>query len=88
MDYPAWKLDDYSLRPLSAPAHVTVEEDESDTHDIALAITGDVFRWMVNHAPLETLHRVRAPVGCLIYGRVLLVLDVGQNANLCAYVTR
>jgi cation-transporting ATPase 13A2 len=58
MDYPTWKLDDYSLKPLTAPAHLTVEDEEEDSHDYALALTGDVFRWMINHAPLETLQRV------------------------------
>ena len=29
-----------------------------DYQDYALVVTGDVFRWMVNNAPLETLQRV------------------------------
>lgn len=59
MDYPTWKLDDYSLKPLPPPAHIMGESEEVDNHDYALALTGDVFRWMINHAPLETLQRVR-----------------------------
>ena len=58
MDEPAWKLDDYSLKPLTPPAHRTVEEDDVDYHDYALVVTGDVFRWVINHAPLETVQRV------------------------------
>ena len=58
MDEPAWKLDDYSLKPLTPPAHRTVESDHVDYHDYALVVTGDVFRWMINHAPLETVQRV------------------------------
>lgn len=51
------KLDPYSLKPLLSPHRV------GDVHDISyqdytLALTGDVFRWMINHAPLETLQRV------------------------------
>lgn len=57
MDEPAWKLDDYSLKPLSPPAHHTVES-EAEYQDYALVVTGDVFRWLVNHAPLETMQRV------------------------------
>lgn len=62
MDYPAWKLDDYSLRPHAAPAHLVAEDDEDEVQDYALVITGDVFRWMINFAALETLHRVRSSV--------------------------
>ena len=58
MDEPAWKLDDYSLKPLTPPAHRTVESEDVDHHDYALVVTGDVFRWMINHAPLETVQRV------------------------------
>jgi cation-transporting ATPase 13A2 len=61
MDYPGWKLDDYSLRPLAAPAHLTVDADE-EIEDYALVLTGDVFRWIVNHAAAETMHRVCCPV--------------------------
>jgi cation-transporting ATPase 13A2 len=60
MDYPAWTLDEYSLRPRPAPPHVVVEEDEEEVHDYALVLTGDVFRWMVTYAAPETLQRVWA----------------------------
>ncbi|KAH7339862.1 hypothetical protein B0J17DRAFT_657059 [Rhizoctonia solani] len=50
-------LDDYSLKPLVARAHHTIEE-EIGYQDYTLAVSGDVFRWMVNHAPLETLQRM------------------------------
>ena len=58
MDEPSWKLDNYSLKPLEPPPHYTVESDELDYHDYSLVISGDVFRWMINYAPLETLQRV------------------------------
>ena len=58
MDEPGWKLDDYSLRPLTPPAHRTVESDHVEYQDYTLAISGDVFRWMVNRAPSETVQRV------------------------------
>jgi cation-transporting ATPase 13A2 len=58
MDDFSWKLDDYSLKPMTPPPHHTFEADEIDYQDFALVITGDVFRWMVNHAALETLQRV------------------------------
>ncbi|CUA66608.1 hypothetical protein RSOLAG22IIIB_00049 [Rhizoctonia solani] len=50
-------LDDYSLKPLLARAHHSIEE-EIAYQDYTLAVSGDVFRWMVNHAPLETLQRM------------------------------
>ncbi|KAG8689267.1 hypothetical protein FRC08_011021, partial [Ceratobasidium sp. 394] len=50
-------LDEYSLKPLLPRAHHTIEEEIS-YQDYTLAVTGDVFRWMVNHAPLETLQRM------------------------------
>ncbi|THH06605.1 hypothetical protein EW145_g3970 [Phellinidium pouzarii] len=59
MDDPLWTLDDYSLKPLEPPLHHTVESaDEISYHDYTLVITGDVFRWMINYAPLETLQRM------------------------------
>lgn len=58
MDDYAWKLDDYSLKPLTPPPHHTVETDELDSQDYSLIVTGEVFRWMINNSPLETLQRV------------------------------
>jgi cation-transporting P-type ATPase 13A2 len=62
MDDVAWKLDSYSLKPLTPPPHHTVEADELHPQDYSLIVTGDVFRWMINNAPLETLQRVRTGV--------------------------
>lgn len=59
MDDSLWKLDSYSLKPLTAPAHHAIDVDEFSYQDFSLVITGDVFRWMLNYAPLETLQRVR-----------------------------
>ena len=59
MDDPLWLLDDYSLKPLDPPPHHTVESDDENTvHDYTLVVTGDVFRWMINYAALESLQRV------------------------------
>jgi cation-transporting ATPase 13A3/4/5 len=58
MDDFSWKLDSYSLKALTPPPHYTVESGEINYHDYALVVTGDAFRWMINHAPLETLQRV------------------------------
>jgi cation-transporting ATPase 13A2 len=58
MDEPTWLLDEYSLKPLTPPPHHGTDPEELGNQDYALAITGDVFRWMINHAPLETVQRV------------------------------
>jgi hypothetical protein len=60
MDDLLWKLDGYSLKPLAPPPHHTVEEDALDHLDYSLVVSGDIFRWMINHAPLETLQSVCA----------------------------
>lgn len=58
MDDPSWKLDEHSLKPLPPPHHAVMEA-ELDYLDYSLAISGDVFRWMINHAPLHALQNVR-----------------------------
>jgi cation-transporting P-type ATPase 13A2 len=58
MDEPAWKLDDYSLKPSVPPPHCGVDSEDIEHQDYALVVTGDVFRWIINHAALETLQRV------------------------------
>ncbi|GAW05440.1 Ca-transporting ATPase [Lentinula edodes] len=58
MDDLSWKLDNYSLKPSSPPLHHTAEADDIGYHDYSLVISGDVFRWMISYAPLETLQRM------------------------------
>lgn len=55
------QLDPYSLKPTSQAAHHNADSGSIEYHDYTLAVTGDVFRWMINNAPLETLQRVIAP---------------------------
>ncbi|PIL34017.1 transporter [Ganoderma sinense ZZ0214-1] len=98
MDEPSWKLDSYSLKPLPPPANRLVETEELESHDYTLAVTGDVFRWIINHAPLETMQRML--VKTQIYARMspdeknevverlqslgYTVLMCGDGANDCA----
>ncbi|KAG8788562.1 hypothetical protein FRC15_003443 [Serendipita sp. 397] len=56
VDDESLRLDPYSLRPLAPPPHV-VDEDRI-YRDYDLAITGDVFRWMIDYAPMETLQQM------------------------------
>ncbi|RDX48098.1 P-type ATPase [Lentinus brumalis] len=98
MDEPGWKLDDYSLKPLLPPAYRLIEAEELESHDYTLAVTGDVFRWVINNAPLETMQRML--VKTQIYARMspdeknevverlqglgYTVLMCGDGANDCA----
>ncbi|KAF8894948.1 Ca-transporting ATPase [Gymnopilus junonius] len=98
MDYSAWKLDSYTLKPLSPPPHHAVEVDEINYQDYSLVVTGDVFRWMINYSPLETLQRML--VKTQIFARMspdeknevverlqslgYTVLMCGDGANDCA----
>ncbi|KAI0697731.1 P-type ATPase [Cerioporus squamosus] len=98
MDEPSWKLDDYSLKPLLPPANRLIEAEELESQDYTLAVTGDVFRWIINNAPLETMQRML--VKTQIYARMspdeknevverlqglgYTVLMCGDGANDCA----
>ena len=78
MDDISWQLDSYSLKPTSPPPHHAVESDEINYQDYSLVVTGDVFRWMLNYAPLETLQRVRILLFmCIITVIILKNLDAG-----------
>jgi hypothetical protein len=91
MDEPAWKLDDYGLKPLTPPPHHTVDADNLEYHDYALVVTGDVFRWLINHAPLETLQRVRQNADDHIVGLTALtarIPDVREDTDIRTHVPR
>lgn len=51
------KLDPFNLQPREVDRHV-LDLEEFDFQDYQLALTGDVFRWMVDFAPVETLRRM------------------------------
>ena len=54
-------LDELTLRPLTMRHHYGTEIDALASFDYALAVTGDVFRWMLNNASIDTLHKVPSP---------------------------
>ncbi|KIM40199.1 hypothetical protein M413DRAFT_19398 [Hebeloma cylindrosporum] len=98
MDDPLWKLDSYSLKPTTPPPYQMTESDEINYQDYSLVITGDVFRWMLKFAPLETVQRML--VKTQIFARMspdeknevverlqslgYTVLMCGDGANDCA----
>lgn len=51
-------LDPYTLKPIIMQHNLGYETNESEAHDYQLALTGDVFRWMLEFAPLDTMQRV------------------------------
>ena len=51
------KLDSYSLKPIQVDQHV-YDMEEFDVQDYQLALTGEVFRWMIDFAPIDTLRRM------------------------------
>lgn len=91
IDDELFKLDPYSLKPLS-PSHRAMDADDIDYQDYTLAITGDVFRWMINNSPLETLQRVslqrETPAVYFILTVIWMAVDVCQRANLRSHVSR
>jgi cation-transporting ATPase 13A2 len=52
------KLDSYSLKPIVQEYALGFDPGETEQPDYQLALTGDVFRWMLEFAPLETMQRV------------------------------
>ncbi|RKP10372.1 P-type ATPase-like protein [Thamnocephalis sphaerospora] len=65
IDSPAFRLDPYTLRVLEPTDPKSASMSACyDPDDYELAITGDVFRWMVDHAPRDLLNRmlVKSPI--------------------------
>jgi cation-transporting ATPase 13A3/4/5 len=58
VDDDSYHLDEHSLRPLALPPSFAQDGEEMAGHDYTLAVTGDVFRWMINNSPIESLERV------------------------------
>ena len=50
-------LDQYTLQPVERPIDGN-PYGVLDLKDYSLAISGDVFRWVVDFAPVEVLHKV------------------------------
>lgn len=69
------KLDNYKLKPLDIDPHV-LDIEELDFQDYQLALTGDVFRWMIDFAPVETLRRM------LIKGTVFARMSPDEKHEL------
>jgi cation-transporting ATPase 13A3/4/5 len=54
------KLDEYTLKPIVEHTDgMAFDAGEMEMNDYQLAVTGDVFKWMLDYAELETMERVR-----------------------------
>ncbi|KAI9826875.1 MAG: hypothetical protein M1832_005814 [Thelocarpon impressellum] len=62
VDNPLFQLDEHTLMPLPPPAEgdASLPYDVSNIRNYSIAIGGDVFRWIVDYAPQEILHRMLA----------------------------
>lgn len=78
IDNPAFKLDENTLRPLPPPA----EEDASLPYDISnirnysVAVSGDVFRWIIDYASEKVLREM------LVCGQVFARMSPDEKHEL------
>jgi cation-transporting ATPase 13A2 len=75
---PAFRLDPRTLLPLPAPPEtdVSLPYDITNLRNYSLAVTGDVFRWVVDYAPPEVLRRM------LVAGRVFARMSPDEKHEL------
>ncbi|CCG84260.1 protein of unknown function [Taphrina deformans PYCC 5710] len=78
MEAPSITLDNKSLMPQIGDNSINLESpfDKHGISDFCLAVTGEVFRWMVDFAPKETLHRM------LVKGAVFARMSPDEKAEL------
>lgn len=70
------KLDPDRLRPLISDDSHLADVEGLDISDYQLALTGDVFRWMIDYASIDTLRRM------LIKGTIFARMSPDEKAEL------
>jgi len=71
------KLDEWTLKPIIAQTDgMALDAGEMEMNDYQLAVTGDVFKWMLEYAELETMERVSYS----IYPKLKLTIRCSQRA--------
>ncbi|PWN25160.1 hypothetical protein BDZ90DRAFT_281756 [Jaminaea rosea] len=70
------KLDPDRLRPLVNDSHMLDMDSMDGIADYQLALTGDVFRWMIDYASIDTLRRM------LIKGTIFARMSPDEKAEL------
>ncbi|TQS36863.1 hypothetical protein Golomagni_02679 [Golovinomyces magnicellulatus] len=78
IDDSSFQLDETTLTPLPHFNEVDtfITHNISDFRDYSIAITGDVFRWVVDFAPIDILHKV------LVYGQVFARMSPDDKSEL------
>ncbi|KAK6075912.1 p-type ATPase [Seiridium cupressi] len=78
IDAPDLKLDNRTLLPLPVPADhdASLPYDITNLKNYSLAVTGDVFRWVVDYAPADTLQRM------LIKGKIFARMSPDEKHEL------
>nr|XP_019012720.1 cation-transporting ATPase 13A3/4/5 [Kwoniella pini CBS 10737]OCF51501.1 cation-transporting ATPase 13A3/4/5 [Kwoniella pini CBS 10737] len=70
------KLDEYTLKPQVTQMGVLLDGQDPESHDYQLALTGDVFKWMLEYAEFETMERM------LVKGVIFARMSPDEKAEL------
>ena len=78
VDDPIFQLDDHTLKPLPPPAEgdASLPYDISNIRNYSVAVTGDVFRWVIDFAPEKVLHEM------LVCGQVFARMSPDEKHEL------
>ena len=78
VDNPVFQLDENSLEPLPPPVDhdASLPYDISNLRNYSVAVTGDVFRWMIDYAPDRLLKRM------LVRGQVFARMSPDEKHEL------
>lgn len=78
VDDPVFKLDEHSLKPLPPPpeADVSLPYDVSNLRNYSLAVSGDVFRWIIDFASEAVLREM------LVAGQVFARMSPDEKHEL------
>lgn len=78
IDNPIYQLDEKTLVPLPAPVEgdASLPFNISDLRNYSIAVSGEVFRWVVDFAPEEILHRM------LVTGKIYARMSPDEKHEL------
>jgi cation-transporting ATPase 13A3/4/5 len=78
VDDPIFELDEQTLKPLAPPEDVdtSLHYDVSNLRNYSLAVSGDVFRWIIDFAPERVLRQI------LVHGQVFARMSPDEKHEL------
>jgi len=78
VDNPLYQLDDNTLKPLPPPAEhdSSLPYDVSNIRNYSVAVSGDVFRWMIDYASPKVLNEM------LVVGQIYARMSPDEKAEL------